>query len=75
VPVQLHYGERDPHRVQEWVDGFLADVRSSGAEVEFVEHPVAGHLFTDPSLPGEHDAAATEVLWERALAFCARVAG
>jgi len=75
TPVQLHYGERDPHRVQEWVDGFLADVRGSGGEVEFVEHPVAGHLFTDPSLPAEHDAAATEVLWERALAFCARVAG
>ena len=32
-----------------------------------------GHLFTDRSLPDEYDAAATEVLWERALDFCARV--
>jgi dienelactone hydrolase len=75
VPVQLHYGERDPFRAQEWVDGFLADVRRSGSPVEFVEHPVGGHLFTDPSLPAEYDAAATEVLWARALAFCARVTG
>jgi dienelactone hydrolase len=73
LPVQLHYGERDPHRSPEWVDGFLADVRRSGSPLEFVEHPVAGHLFTDPSLPAEYDAAATEALWERALDFCARV--
>jgi dienelactone hydrolase len=73
VPVQLHYGERDPHRVQDWVDGFLADVRRSGSPLEFVEHPVAGHLFTDPSLPAEYDPAAAGVLWQRALAFCRSV--
>ncbi|MGY1635104.1 dienelactone hydrolase family protein [Geodermatophilus sp. SYSU D00742] len=75
VPVQLHLGERDPFRAQEWLDGFLADVRRSGSPVEVVEHPVAGHLFTDPGLPAEYDAAAAEALWERALEFCARVGG
>lgn len=73
VPVQLHAAVGDPMRNQQWNDAFLADVRASGAPVEVVDHPVAGHLFTDPSLPEEYDASATELLWERALTFCAAV--
>lgn len=73
VPVQLHYTAGDPFRSEEWVGAFLADVHASGAPVEVVDHPGTGHLFTDPGLPAEYDAAATEVLWERALAFCAAV--
>ena len=71
--MQLHYGERDPNRSQEWVEGFLEDVRRSGSPAEFFEYPVDGHLFTDPSLPGEYDAPAAELLWERATEFCARL--
>ncbi|SFK30701.1 dienelactone hydrolase family protein [Geodermatophilus ruber] len=74
VPVQLHYGERDPLRSPEWVDAFVSDVRRSGSPVELVDHPVTGHLFTDPSLPAEYDEPATELLWSRALAFLARIA-
>jgi dienelactone hydrolase len=70
TPVQLHLAVDDPLRDQSWVDAFVADVRRSGAALELVEHPVAGHLFTDPSRPGEHDAAATEALWAKALPFC-----
>ena len=70
TPVQLHLGVDDPWRDQAWVDAFGADVRASGAPLEVVEHPVAGHLFSDPSLPDEHDPAATEALWARALPFC-----
>lgn len=70
TPVQLHLAVDDPLRDQTWVDAFVADVRRSGAALELVEHPVAGHLFTDPSRPGEHDPAATEALWARALPFC-----
>jgi dienelactone hydrolase len=69
TPVQLHVAADDPLRHRGWEDAFVADVRASGAPVELVEHAVAGHLFTDPSRPGEHDAAATEALWERALPF------
>jgi dienelactone hydrolase len=75
VPVQVHYGEGDPFRAPEWLDAFIGEVRSGGGDVELVEHPVAGHLFTDPSMTAEYDAAAAERLWERALAFCDRVAG
>ncbi|RBY93178.1 dienelactone hydrolase [Blastococcus sp. TF02A-30] len=73
VRVQLHSAEGDPMRHREWDEDFLAAARASGAPVEVFEYPVAGHLFTDPSLPGEHDAPATELLWTRALAFCAAV--
>ncbi|WP_346620094.1 dienelactone hydrolase family protein [Blastococcus montanus] len=74
LPAQLHYTEGDPFRQQEWIDSVVADARRAGAGIEVHDHPGTGHLFTDPSLPAEYDAAATEVLWERALDFCARVA-
>ena len=74
VPAQLHYTEGDPFRQQDWIDSVVADARQSGVEVEVHDYPGTGHLFTDASLPREHDAAATELLWQRALEFCARVA-
>ncbi|MCA0146122.1 dienelactone hydrolase family protein [Blastococcus sp. LR1] len=74
VPVQLHVAKGDPLRNEEWDEAFLADVGAAGAPVEVFEYPVTGHLFTDPSLPAEFDAAATEQLWSRTLDFCARTA-
>ncbi|RBY80145.1 dienelactone hydrolase [Blastococcus sp. TF02-09] len=73
VRVQLHSAEDDPMRHREWDDDFLTTARASGAPVEVFDYPVSGHLFTDPSLPGEYDAPATELLWTRALVFCDRV--
>jgi dienelactone hydrolase len=73
VAVQLHAAEADPLRHQEWNDDFVGAARASGAPVDVFDYPVGGHLFTDPSLPAEYDAAATELLWTRALAFCAAV--
>jgi dienelactone hydrolase len=75
TPVQLHVAADDPLRHPDWEEAFAADVRASGSPVEVVEHAVAGHLFTDPSRPDEHDAAATEALWARALPFCRAAAG
>jgi dienelactone hydrolase len=69
VPVQLHYGASDPNRNQEWVDQFLAAVRTSGAGAEFHEYAVSGHLFTDASRPDEFDAEATEMLWKHVQDF------
>jgi dienelactone hydrolase len=72
VAVQLHYAAADPHRIEEWVAAFSADVTASGAPLELhLDYPVAGHLFTDPTLPDEYDAAAAELLTERVLGFCA----
>ena len=69
VPVQVHHTEGDPKHSAEWLDAFAADVRRAGDAVEVVTHPGTGHLFSDPSLPAEYDAAATEALWRRALPF------
>jgi dienelactone hydrolase len=69
VPVQVHHTEGDPKHSAEWLDAFAADVRRAGGAVEVVTHPGTGHLFSDPSLPAEYDAAATEALWQRALPF------
>jgi dienelactone hydrolase len=65
----------DPLRHPAWEEAFAADVRDAGAPLELVEHPVPGHLFTDPSRPDEYDPAATEALWARALPFCRAAAG
>jgi dienelactone hydrolase len=69
VPVQVHSTEDDPKHSAEWLDAFAADVRRAGGAVEVVTYPGTGHLFSDPSLPAEYDAAATEALWRRALPF------
>lgn len=70
VPAQIHYTLSDPKRRQEWIDAVAGAVRAAGAPLEAFDYPGAGHLFTDPSLPAEYDAAATELMWERVLAFC-----
>ena len=58
TPVQLHYSTDDPFRNQEWVAAYLDEVRDSGSELEtFLDYPIAGHLFTDESLPDEYDEA------------------
>jgi len=69
VPVQVHFMRDDPFRDQGEIDGMAADVRAAGAPFELFEYAGAGHLFTDPSLPAEYDAAATETLWGRVLAL------
>jgi hypothetical protein len=35
------------------------------------DYPGSGHLFSDPSLPAEYDAAVTETFWANALPFVA----
>ncbi|MCZ2839882.1 dienelactone hydrolase family protein [Modestobacter sp. VKM Ac-2985] len=69
LPVQIHYSLDDPFRRQEWIDAVASDATRGGGRVETFDYPGTGHLFTDPSLPTEYDPAATELLWQRALAF------
>lgn len=70
VPAQIHYMTDDPFRHPGWVEELASSIRSAGAPVESFEYPGNGHLFTDASLPDEHDADAARLLWSRALAFC-----
>jgi len=72
VPAQIHgmdadeffAGEGDVHAAEE----IVATVPGS----ELYLYPGNGHLFSDSTLPG-YDAAATDLLVERALAFLARL--
>lgn len=69
VPAQIHYALDDPLRNQEWIDAVAEQVRAV-ATLEVFDYEGSGHLFTDPSLPEEYDAAAATLLWERVLDFC-----
>jgi dienelactone hydrolase len=68
VPVQVHFAEADPWREQQFIDQLATDVRNVGTVFEQYDYAGSGHLFTDPDSP-DYDAAATEVLWGRVLAF------
>jgi len=70
TPAQIHYTREDPFRRQEWVEALVADISASGSRVETFDYPGTGHLFTDHSLPSEHDEQAAALLWSRAEAFC-----
>ena len=47
----------------------LADVSAAGGTLEIFDYPGSGHLFTDPTLPDEYAAEATELMWSRVLPF------
>ena len=75
LPAQLHRATGDPFRSAEWDEALAADVAAVGGVLDVVRYEATGHLFTDPGLPAEYDAAATEKFWREALAFVARVGG
>jgi dienelactone hydrolase len=76
TPVQLHYAANDPFREEGWITEFVGQVQASGAQVEtFLDYPVAGHLFTDASLPDEYDRTSADLAFQRALAFLERIDG
>jgi dienelactone hydrolase len=74
VPAQTHSTRDDPWREQEEIDQTVRDVEAGGGSIEVFDYPGSGHLFTDPTLPDEYDALATETFWSRALPF-ARACG
>ena len=71
VDTQVHQSIGDPWREDQFAEQATRDVTSAGGRVEIFDYPGTGHLFTDPSLPAEYDAAATELLWSRVLPFVA----
>lgn len=73
VDAQVHYMLDDPFRNQQGIDAVARSVRNAGASVEVFDYDGDGHLFTDPSLKAEYDAAAAELLWSRTLDFLTRI--
>jgi dienelactone hydrolase len=70
VDSQSHQKVDDPFRdpVEQRA---AADIAAAGGTLEIFDYPGSGHLFTDPTLPAEHDADATELMWSRVLPFVA----
>jgi dienelactone hydrolase len=71
LPVELHIADPDGYDPPAEVDAWEREMTAAGAAVTVHRYPGLGHLWTDPDLP-EHDATATDLTWERALAFLDR---
>jgi dienelactone hydrolase len=69
VPAQTHATLADPWREQDEIDQAVRDVAAGGGTLSVFDYPGSGHLFTDPTLPAEYDADATEAMWGRVLPF------
>ena len=72
LAAQTHATLHDPWREQDEIDQTRDAVAAGGGALDVFDYPGTGHLFTDASLPDEYDAASTELLWSRVLAFVAR---
>ena len=72
VPAQVHGMDDDPFFTHEGDLDAAREAAAGGAPVEVFTYPGSVHLFSDAGLP-TYDAAATDLLLERVLAFLSRV--
>ncbi len=68
VPMQIHYGARDPWVDVADVDALAQGVRASGAQCDVYTYEAPGHLFADEQSE-DFDAPAAEAMLERVRAF------
>ena len=64
-----HFAEHDDYEPLEYVRALESTIRAAGREVTFHVYPGTGHWFVEPNRPDVYNAAATELVWERTLAF------
>lgn len=64
-----HFAEQDDFEPLAAVRALEAKIRDAGREVTFHAYPGTGHWFVEPNRPDAYDAAATDLAWERTLAF------
>lgn len=72
VPVQIHGMDADPVFVGEGDIDAAREIVAKAGDAELFLYPGDQHYFADSSLPS-YDAAATELLTRRVLAFLGRV--
>ncbi len=64
-----HFAEHDDFEPLEAVRALEENIRAAGREVTFHVYPGTGHWFAEPNQPDVYDIGATELVWERTLAF------
>jgi carboxymethylenebutenolidase len=67
-PILGHFAENDEFEALDDVRATEKALKESGAVVEFHVYPGTKHWFDEPSRP-EYDKAASELAWQRTLAF------
>ncbi len=69
VAAQTHSTLEDPWRSETELDQAVRDIVADGGTIEVFDYPGSGHLFSDPTLVAEYDAATTDLMWSRVLPF------
>ena len=64
-----HFAENDQYEDDDYRDEFEKALQENGRPTIFHIYPNTGHWFFEPSRPDAYDAAASELAWERTLAF------
>ena len=64
-----HFAENDPYEDDEYREHFEQRLKENGRPTTFHIYPGTGHWFFEPSRSDAYDAAASELAWERTLAF------
>jgi carboxymethylenebutenolidase len=63
-----HFAENDDFEPLDAVRALETKIRAAGREATFHVYPGTRHWFVEPDRP-EYDAAATDLVWDRTLAF------
>jgi carboxymethylenebutenolidase len=64
-----HFAENDPYEPPEAVDWLEGEIQSAGCLVTFYRYAGVGHWFCEPDRPDAYDEAASQLAWDRTLAF------
>jgi carboxymethylenebutenolidase len=67
VPMQGHYAEHDPST--EKAAPLFEKMKAEGRDAEMFVYPGTEHAFYNDHRPDVHDPGASELAWERTLAF------
>lgn len=64
-----HFAENDDYEPLEYVRQMQEQIRAAGRELTLHTYPGTSHWFAEPNRADVYDAEATDLLWERTLAF------
>jgi carboxymethylenebutenolidase len=64
-----HFAEDDEFEPLEAVRALEAKIRAAGRDVMFHVYLGTGHWFVEPNQPAAYNAVASDLVWERTLAF------